>query len=416
MIGERSRWGLQTCRDWLQRVGKFFGFVGKRFVINDGLYRAAALTFSSLLAIVPLMFVVFSLLSAYPVFQSAGIKVQNFIFENFVPATGKIVQAYLQSFTVQASRLSITGIMFLFVTALTVMYTIEDSLNLIWRVRIRRQGISAFLMYWAVLTLTPVLMGLSIAASTYLMSLSWFANDQFGQYPVYGLAWLPNLLALALFTLLYMVVPNCKVSLKHAFYGALFSATFVQIAKSLFLFYVTTFDTYELLYGAFAILPLFFLWIYYVWLIVLVGAEVAHAFSAGYDRRLGEKIDGFTHAIRWIYLLWQAQCQGKTLSFAQLINADPYGYDVDPDDVLACLLEVGLVRRTSNDNYILNRDISQVTLRQCYQLLPWKIPLSEGYVTTRGAFEKPFYEHILQIELLSQGELDRPLRAIFPSE
>lgn len=414
MASKQSNVLIDKLKLWSRKTIMFFSFVANRFFENDGLYRAAALTFSSLLAIVPLMSVVFSLLSAYPVFKDASQVIQNFIFENFVPATGKVIQSYLQHFTTQASRLSVTGLSFLFLTAILVMYTIEDSLNNIWRVRVRRQGISAFLMYWAVLTLTPVLLGLSLVASTYLFSLNWFAKDQFLAYQSYGLAWLPFLLALAMFTLLYAVVPNCRVSLKHAFYGALFSATFVQIAKSLFVTYVTTFDTYELLYGAFAIVPLFFLWIYYVWLIVLIGAEIAHAFSAGYDRRLSEKLDGFTHAIRWLYLLWQAQSHGRTLSYIDLIDADPYGYQVDPDDLISCLIEKNFVRRTNNGNYVLTRDLSRLSLSRCYALLPWKLPSSQDFIRDRTPLEEQLFVKIKTIEKLGQDVFDTKLITIFP--
>lgn len=405
----------QTAKISAVKTWRFIVFATKRFFANDGLYRSAALTFSSLLAIVPLMSVIFSLLAAFPVFKGASDAIQNFIFENFVPATGKVVQSYLQHFTSQASQLSGTGISFLFVTAIMMMYTIEDSFNHIWRVRVRRQGISAFLMYWAVLTLTPVLMGVSLVLSTYLFSLSWFAKDQLIAYQSYGIAWLPYLLSLMLFTLLYVAVPNCKVSLRHGFYGALFSATFVSFAKYLFVIYVTRFDTYELMYGAFAIVPLFFLWIYYVWVIILIGAEVAHAFSAGYDRRLAEKLDGFTHAIRWLYLFWCAQGEGKTLTFADLVNADPYTYQIDPDELISCLIENNFVRLTSNGNYVLTRDLSRMSLKDCYTFFPWKLPSSQNFVAHPTALEAELYAQIDALERAASETIDKPLTAIFPT-
>ena len=144
-----------TWKPWLinkfETCKRFVRFVVRHFIEDDCTYIASALAFTSLLAVVPLMSVGFSIFSSFPVFQSLADPVQNFIFDNFVPATGKVVQTYLQQFTSQVSKLSILGVTFLVITALLVMFTIERSINKIWRVNSARHGVPAFLLYWAIL-------------------------------------------------------------------------------------------------------------------------------------------------------------------------------------------------------------------------------------------------------------------------
>lgn len=351
----------------------FVLFVFRNFLKDDCSYFASALTFTSLLAVVPLMSVSFALLSSFPVFQEMSGPIQDFIFENFVPSTGKIVQQYLIGFTKQVSNLSIWGVAFLFVTSVLLMFTIEQALNKIWKVRVQRHGTAAFLLYWAILSLAPILMGLSIAASSYLISLPFITKD--AQVTTSALLrHAPFMLSLASFTFLYMVVPNCKVRFSHAITGSLFAAFLFEIAKVGFSWYLTTYHTYELLYGAFAIVPIFFLWVYWVWFIVLLGAEIAYALSAHHQRRRGKPKDAFTHAMHWLGYLWAAQTKGEGLSISQLIKKDNYAYEVKPETIIEHFLKVQLIRPLANGSFILSRDLSQMSFHTLTSLLPWPIP------------------------------------------
>lgn len=269
------------------KVWCFVYFVARRFVDNGGTYRASALTFTSLLAIVPLLSVSFSVLSAFPVFNQLIEPIQNFIFENFVPDSSKVVQKYLMSFTEQASHLSVTGLIFLVATAIMMMYTIEQAMNQIWRVSKRRHGMSALLLYWGILTLGPLVMGLSLLLGSYLISLPFLSttmiNVGFNQNWLFSAA--TFFFALIAFTLFYVAIPNTKVLLRHGFLGGLFAAISFELVKYSFAFYIKQYKTYQLIYGAFAAVPIFFLWVYCVWVIILLGAEVAHGISAYDDRR-----------------------------------------------------------------------------------------------------------------------------------
>jgi len=366
-----NKWYEQGLQH-LKQCGRFWWFVIQNFIDDDCSYRASALTFTSLLAIVPLMSVSFALLSAFPVFQSFSDPIQDFIFENFVPATGKAVQAYLQTFAAQVSKLSIWGVAFLFVTAVLVMFTIEQAMNKIWKVRVQRHGTSAVLLYWAILSLAPVMIGLSVAASSYLISLPLLRSPNYN--PSQLLHYAPFLLSMIGFTFLYLIVPNCKVKLWHGVVGATFAAVLFEAAKQAFAYYLTQFHTYELLYGAFAIVPILFLWVYWVWFIVLLGAEIAYALSVYHHRRQGNKLDGFTHAIHWLYHLWQAQQQGEGLSLEELIDKDASPYQVTPDSILETLLSTKLIQAVDGDKFILSRDLSQMRFYDLVKILPYPLP------------------------------------------
>ena len=158
----------QRIKDFLE----FGRFLVQRFLADRGPHSAAALTYTTLFAVVPMMTVTFAMLSAIPAFQGIGEQIQVYIFSNFIPSTGATIQDYLVAFTDQARQLTWFGVGFLMATALMMLLTIEKAFNVIWRVRQPRRGISSFLLYWAILSLGPLLLGAGFAMSTYITSLS----------------------------------------------------------------------------------------------------------------------------------------------------------------------------------------------------------------------------------------------------
>ncbi|STX29914.1 ribonuclease BN [Legionella beliardensis] len=356
------RWG---------KLDRFVRFVINHFIEDDCTYRASALAFTSLLAIVPLMTVGFSIFSSFPVFHNFSKPVQDFIFENFVPTTGKIVQNYVQDFATQVSKLSIWGVAFLFVTAILVMVTIERAMNKIWRVSSARRGVAAFLLYWAILSLGPIFLGLSLAASSYLVSMPFLQNQQ---APSFILSILPFLLSLTGFTFLYVVVPNRPIRFEHGFLGGLFATILFESAKQAFAYYLSHYDTYQLLYGAFAILPIFFVWIYWVWFITLLGAEVSYALSVHHKRRSGKPIDGFSHALLWLQQLWLKQKEGQGLCLSDLIQASNQPFEIDSDHMINELQRINLIHTGADGHYLLSRDLNEISLYWLSKHLPYNLP------------------------------------------
>ncbi|WP_420844637.1 YihY family inner membrane protein [Legionella cardiaca] len=354
-----------------QEAKRFILFVIEHFIKDDCTYRASALAFTSLLAVVPLMSVGLALLSSFPVFQNLSGPIQDFIFDNFVPATGKIIQDYLQQFSAQVSKLSIWGVVFLFVTALLVMVTIEKAMNRIWKAHTARKGVSAFLLYWAILSLAPILLGLSLVVSSYILSIPFIRGYH---APLILLNSIPFLLSLVGFTFLYVVVPNCPVKILHGLWGAVVAAILFESAKQAFAYYLAQYNTYQLLYGAFATVPIFFVWVYWVWVITLLGAEISYALSVHYKRRPGIPIEGFSHALLWLYKLWLAQKAGRGLTREALISASTQPFAVNVDDMINELIRLELIHNTEADELMLSRDLNQVSLYWLTQHLPYRLP------------------------------------------
>jgi membrane protein len=265
---------LGYAKYWL----KIFKISFKRFFKEQYTYRASALAFTTLLSLVPLLTVIVFLVTKFPVFNKINQLAQSYILDNFIPASNTTIQFYLNNFTYQASHLPSLGIIFLLLTAMMLILTIEHTLNDIWDVRWKKRRIFSLMVYWIVLMLAPLLIGAGIFLSTYLFSLSWIssATHELGlKTPL--LSSLPLLVNTVIFSLLYIVVPNFNVHWRDGLCGGFIAAGIFELAKIGFAFYLKQFPSYELIYGALAAIPIFLLWLYISWLIILFGALITHA-------------------------------------------------------------------------------------------------------------------------------------------
>lgn len=252
----------------------FFHYLGKRVKKEQLQVVAGYLSYVSLMSLVPLMVVVLSVATAFPIFADIHHSVEQFVYDNFVPTASDVVQQYLSSFVDNASKMSAVAISFLFVAAFLLISSIDQTFNNIWQVSKKRRVITSFSMYWMILTLGPILVGASIAITSYIVSLvSLGVDDSFGITNMF-FRLLPLLSSMAAFILLYMLVPNKAVPFKYAFSGALIAAILFEFAKKIFAIYLTAFPAYQAIYGALAIVPILFLWVYLSWLIVLGGAVI----------------------------------------------------------------------------------------------------------------------------------------------
>jgi len=229
-----------------------------------------------LLALVPLITVSFSILSLFPFFSSWRGSVEDFLYSNLVPATGEVVSGYLREFSSQAGTLTGLGLIALMATALLLLSTIEDALNGIWGVRKGRTLLQRLLLYWAMLTLGPILVVASLSLSSYLGSLVFL--DLMPSLQLVSATVLPALPILVEglgFFLMYLVIPNCPVRFRYALTGAITAMVLFEIAKNMFIFYVANFNTYQIIYGVLWTIPVVLVWIFVSWLVTLLGACVA---------------------------------------------------------------------------------------------------------------------------------------------
>lgn len=236
---------------------------------------AGSLTFTTMLALVPLLAVVLAVFTAFPMFGKLQLSLQQWLSDSLVPPTiARQVSGYLTQFASKASRLGWVGLGALAATALTLVLTIDRSLNVIWGVRERRPVLRSALVYSCVLLIGPLLLALSLAMTSYAVSAS---RGLVGALPA-GLRGVFDLLDFAMTALgiaaLYRFVPLSRVEWGHALTGGVLAAFGLEVAKAALGLYIALVPTYSLIYGAFASLPILLLWIYIVWLVVLVGAEV----------------------------------------------------------------------------------------------------------------------------------------------
>ena len=245
----------------------------QRFNQNKLTQAAGYLTYSTMLAIVPLIMVVFSIFSAFPVFNEVTGALKEFIFTNFAPSASDMVGQYIDEFVNNSKKMSAVGIISLIVVALMLINSIDRTLNSIWHDTETRPIFTSFAIYWLILTLGPLLVGVSIAASTYVKTM--FESAASFSFGLKLLSFVPFLSTWFIFTMIYMVVPNKKVSIKHSAAGALIAAVFFTLGKQAFAWYIVTFPSYQLIYGAMATLPIMLLWIQLSWTVVLLGAQLA---------------------------------------------------------------------------------------------------------------------------------------------
>ena len=265
--------GLQDSLPWRHYLS-FFHYLFRRIKQEQLQVVAGYLSYVSLMSLVPLMVVALSIATAFPIFAEIHHSVEQFVYDNFVPTASDVVQQYLSSFVDNASKMSAVAISFVFVVALLLISAIDKIFNNIWKVTKKRRVITSFSMYWMILTLGPLLVGASIAITSYIVSLvSLGIDDSFGITNLF-FRLLPLFSSMAAFVLLYMLVPNTNVPFKFAFSGALFAAILFEFAKKIFVIYLTAFPSYQAIYGALAIVPILFLWVYLSWLIVLAGALI----------------------------------------------------------------------------------------------------------------------------------------------
>lgn len=357
--------------DWPEAVRDAWDLVrltGRRFVVDRCLQAAAALTYTALLALVPLTTIVVGIVSAFPAFQGVQEQVRELIVVNLVPQVGDAVADHLEGFIQNTGRLTAAGAVGLVVTAILLLATIESAFNGIWRVKTDRPLLIRLLSFWAVLTLTPILVVASVSMTSQFVRDAGI-DDHAGLWRLIFTV-LPLAFEIAAFTLIYRVIPARPVAWRDALAGGVVAMALFEAGKAGFTWYLVSFPVYQTIYGALATIPSFLLWLYFTWAVILIGAVIAATlpeWRAGRALRRRSGGDGFTPAQRLglavavLAALTDASRHGRTLTQRALESRVPL-----TGSLLESLLEElqagGFVEQTLRERWVLSRDPATVTL------------------------------------------------------
>jgi membrane protein len=339
----------------------------RRFREDRVALTASSLTFASVISLVPLATVMLALFSAFPMFSALQETLQRYFVASLVPDTiARPVLGAITQFSSRASRLGLVGLVALVVSAIALMLTMDRALNAIWRVRKPRPIAQRVLIYWAAMTLGPLLLGVSVAATSYALSASrgYLGDMPRGLGLVFGVG---EFVVVSLgVAALFHYVPNTHVRWRHALIGGVFVATGFAISKRLLALYFGTVPTYSMIYGAFATVPIFLIWIYLSWIVILLGAVLA-AYAPVAGMQVVRRPEGpgwrFHLALAILRALSRVRGEGKhgmsSEQLSETLGVDPL--QIEPQlDALVAIDWAGKLDEGGSPRYVLLCDPATV--------------------------------------------------------
>jgi membrane protein len=401
-----NRWN-DRLRD-RARAGSFGRFVLKRF-LGDRLFEAAgALSYTTAFALVPLSMVVFGVLSAFPVFDAWSDSLTKYIFANFVPSAANAVSGYLTDFSANTSKLTAAGALALIVSLLVTLTSVEAVFNRIWRVPTARPKFSRFLVYWTVLTLGALVAATSLALLTRFFALAIFETVPGRWLEALLLRATPMVIELLAFAAVFKVVPHRTVKWRHAFAGAALSVFLFECVKSGLALYLGSFDSYQKIYGAIAFVPILMLWIFLGWSSILFGASFASSMSAFRYQPVALRLPhGYElyGLLRMLGRFHQARAAGRGLHSDEIQQLEPILTDSLVQELLGQMAAINVVSRAEDGQWLLARDLDDVSLCELYEVARLRVPVAEAYL--------PHHEDALGIAVMDViNGLRMPLREL----
>jgi len=393
----------------VQKVRHLAGHVWRHFKEDRCFDEAASLSYTSLLSLVPLLAVVFGIVSAFPVFEQWSDQLKEFLIGNMVPDSGELVEQYLEQFLGSVNKLTLTGTFFLIITALLLMMRIEASLNLIWRVTTPRSLINKITMYWAVLTLGPLALGVATALSAQplfeLIGTEAVTSESMRSLGIFTLTWIS-------FCLIFLLVPNCKVPFSYAALGAFVSTVLFSLAKTAFVAFISR-ASYTVIYGAMATVPIFLFWLYVVWAVILLGASLAASLTTFSERHSDWRWPPSWDLLLVVRLLghfYAAQEEGELLSTEDLLEAEPGVALSHMQVILRHLLEQNLITQDAEQRWVLKRDLGRFTLGELYGAGDYHLPIGKSLPVPSTS---PWDEAFLELLNAPQLDLDHSLASLY---
>ena len=380
---------------------------------------AASLTFTTALALVPVLTIAFAIFTTFPLFTTFRDSLEAYFVQILMPkGIANTILDYLSQFAAKASRLSVVGAVFLIVTAIMMFGTVDRTLNKIWRVNTSRPFIQRMIIYWAIMTLGPLLLGASLSFASELSPLTGLLGRELPFLRTLLLVMLSLSLSTLAFSLLYLTVPNRMVDWRDAAIGGLVAATAFEITRRLFTFFIVQgpSSSYKVVYGALAAVPIFLIWVYLFWLITLAGAVIAAALPVvKYERWWHKPSPGseFIDAMNVLKVMVEAREGSAAVDALRLRELTRLGFE-ESESLLQRMLKVGWVGRVKSesttswqlsrkhrkqDRWVLLANPNTLTVSDVYQLFAF-VPSAQSPLS-------------LKVEQVVERELATPLKNYF---
>jgi membrane protein len=397
----------------------FIGFLWHRFVENDCLRLAASLSYTSMLAIVPLTAIAFSMLAAFPVFEGVREEFQSVLFKNFLPTSAEAMRDYFDQFVDNTAKLTAVGIIGLALIAVLLLGTIESALNSIFRVIRPRALLPRLLVFWALLTLGPLLLGASFSLSTYFFALT----KSLGGEALTGVGgflkiFAPTAIMIVVFTLFYLVIPNRSIKFSNALIGGVTAGVMFAVLREVLTLYVSNLPIYQTIYGAASVVPIFLVWTYLSWAAVLLGAVLTSSLEEWRSRE-GIKVQAnrlragrrLVLAVGVLQQLFEAGKTGRGVLTTAMVRETKFGTEA-VERMLFSLHKNKYIENTSSDTWVLARRLKDVTLYELMRSLEIGFNPTDFDISTDSWRQNlmPYLKELLEGEKKSS---DISLQAIF---
>ena len=391
-------------------LGNFVVLVYRRFKEERCFQLCGSLTFTTMLALVPLITIMATVMTAFPVFDNVVDTLKSYVASNLVPeGSSKLVTTYMQQFADNAARLTALGIVLLGVSAIMLMLTIDRAFNTIWRVKRPRSLIQRVLIYWSVLTIGPMLIGGSLSLTSWLVSQSLGLGKQAPEIVVAFLKLGPMVMTSIAFGFLYRTVPNRQVTVLDAAVGGIIASFAFEGMKIGFGHFIAHFATYKLVYGTFASLPILLVWIYLSWVVIVFASVITAVLP--YWRSGGvilKQAPGsqFVAAMEILKMLYRAYVDGEVLNLQQLRMALKLSWE-EAEAILEKLVNAGWVAKLQGNGWVIARDASNIPVKEIFRLFVFG--RDAGEVSEESAIRKL----VAMVSSTVDGELSFSLQDLF---
>lgn len=401
-------------KPWFQ----FLLFLVRHYFEDNCQQKAASLTYTTMLSIVPIITVVLVILSSVPALESVREEFQAMLYNNLLPQSSVQVSQYINDFAEKSSNLTAIGVLVLFVTTIMTLLTIESAFNQIWRVDDKSGGLSSVIRYWTIVTLGPLLLGTALIVSGTVQSLS-FLNQNIAGYGIDWAIWVQLasfIVTMAGFVGMYWFIPKAHVPFKNSLIAGIIIAILFETLKQVFGTVMSNFTSYEAIYGAFAALPIFLLWIHLSWNLILLGVEISYTLTIFETKEVYPRHPLFS-LLDMLNLVYKKYQNGEDVSEQEL--RDVLGRRELPKwySYINLLKRANLIASTDNHSFVLKKDLSSMSLWQFYKQLPYPLPIKDELDEMAQSQHDDWFQPLVDVfentENLVKKQLDIPLLTIF---